>query len=69
VRYTYDPSEYSIDDFCWDRWIMIRPFKENQYFKEVHKSLNGLIAHLENQSKDFLEPRRPAAQAEEKITA
>ncbi|MSS73212.1 MAG: hypothetical protein EXS64_17245 [Candidatus Latescibacteria bacterium] len=69
VRYTYDPAEYSIDDFCWDRWIMIRPFKENYYFKEVHKALNGLIAHLENQSKDLLEPRRPAAQAEEKITA
>jgi len=71
VRYTYDPAEYSIDDFCWDRWIMIRPFKENHYFKEVHKSLNGLIAHLESQSKDFLEPRRPAgqAQAEEKVTA
>ncbi|OGG56866.1 MAG: hypothetical protein A3F84_10770 [Candidatus Handelsmanbacteria bacterium RIFCSPLOWO2_12_FULL_64_10] len=69
VRYTYDPAEYSRDDFCWDRWTMIRPFKENSYFKEVHKSLNGLIAHLENQSKDFLEPRRPAAQAEEKVTA
>jgi hypothetical protein len=70
VRYTYDPVEYSIDDFCWDRWQMIRPFKENHYFKEVHKSLNGLIAHLESQSKDFLEPRRPAAQAqaEEKVT-
>lgn len=69
VRFTYDPGEYSLDDFCWDRWVMIRPFKENQYFKEVHKALNGLIAHLESQNKDILEPRRPSVQAEEKVTA
>jgi hypothetical protein len=56
VRYTHDPAEYSMDDFCWDRWAMIRPpFRENHYFKEVHKSLNGLIAHLENQPRDFRE--------------
>jgi hypothetical protein len=69
VRFMYNPSEYSVDDFRWDRWNMIRPFKENAYFKEVHKCLNALIAQLESQSKDFLEPRRPSAQAEEKVTA
>ena len=56
VRYTHDPAEYSMDDFCWDRWAMIRPpFRENHHFKEVHKSLNGLIAHLENQPRDLRE--------------
>ena len=66
VRFMYDPSEYSVDDFCWDRWVMIRPFKENPYFKEVHKALNGLIAHLESQSREFMEPRRSAASSPEK---
>lgn len=69
VRFTYDPSEYSVDDFIWDRWVMIRPFKENQYFKEVHKTLNGLIAHLTSQSKEFQDPRRPTVAAEEGVTA
>ncbi len=66
VRFMYNPAEYSVDDFCRDRWVMIRPFKENPYFKEVHKSLNGLIAHLESQSRDFLEPRHPPGVAPEK---
>ena len=63
VRFMYDPAEYSVDDFRWDRWAMIRPFKENPYFKEVHKSLNGLIAHLESQSRDFLESRHSPERA------
>jgi hypothetical protein len=50
VRSMYDPSEYSRDDFSFDRWEIIRPFRENRYFKEVHKSLNGLIAYLESQN-------------------
>ena len=66
VRFMYDPVEYSMDDYIWDRWNMIRPFKENDHFKEVHKSLNGLIAHLESQSKEFTEPRKPGAQTDEK---
>jgi hypothetical protein len=48
----YDPAEYSIEDFDHDRWEIIRPFKENRYFKDVHKSLNGLIACLEAQAKE-----------------
>lgn len=70
VRFMYNPSEYSIDDFCWDRWVMIRPFKEDPYFKEIHKSLNGLIAHLESQSRDFLESRHshgPATPEKERV--
>ena len=66
VRYMYDPAEYSMDDFCFDRWLMIRSFKENSYFKEVHNTLNGLIAHLESQAKEIQEPRRPVAQEPEK---
>ncbi|MBI2950814.1 hypothetical protein HYY27_01900 [bacterium] len=69
VRYTHDPAEYSMDNFCWDRWVMIRPpFRENHHFKEVHKSLNGLIAHLENQPRDLRESpghaRRASREAE-----
>ncbi len=52
VKFMYDPTEYSRDDYEYTRWEMIRVFKENRYFKSVHKSLNGLIAYLESQSKD-----------------
>ena len=52
VQLMYDPSEYSIEKFDHDRWEIIRPFKENRYFKDVHKSLNGLIAYLEAQAKE-----------------
>ena len=52
VKFMYDPVEYSRDRHLFDRWEMIRPFKENRYFKTVHKSLNGLIAYLESQTKD-----------------
>ena len=58
VRYTHDPAEYSVDDFGWDRWAMIHPaFRENRQFKEIHKSLNGLIAYLDHHPNGFLEPR------------
>ncbi len=52
IKFMYDPVEYSTERFLFDRWEMIRPFKENRYFKEVHKSLNGLIAYLESQLKE-----------------
>ena len=52
VQMMYDPAEYSMDHFDHDRWEIIRPFKENRYFKDVHKSLNGLIAYLEAQAKE-----------------
>ena len=51
IKMMYDPVEYSRDEFRHTRWEMIRPFKENRYFKEVHRTLNGLIAFLENQSR------------------
>lgn len=52
VQLMYDPAEYSPEKFEHDRWEIIRPFKENRYFKDVHKSLNGLIAYLEAQAKE-----------------
>jgi len=48
----YDPVEFSRDTFLFDRWDMIKPFKENRYFKEVHNSLNGLISYFQNQTKE-----------------
>jgi len=52
IQFMYDPAEYSRDVYEFDQWERIRAFKENRYFKEVHKSLNGLIAYLESQTKD-----------------
>ena len=52
VQFMYDPVEYSRDSYEFDQWERIRAFKENRYFKEVHKSLNGLIAYLESQTKE-----------------
>ena len=52
IKMMYDPVEYVVDEFRHSRWEMIRPFKENRYFKEVHKALNGLIAALESQAKE-----------------
>jgi len=51
MKFYYDPSEYSRDTFSYDRWELIRDFKENKHFREVHNSLNGLIAFLESQSR------------------
>ncbi len=48
MQFYYDPAEYSRDSYSYDRWELIRDFKENKYFQEIHKSLNGLIAHLES---------------------
>jgi hypothetical protein len=52
IQFMYDPAEYSRDHYEFDQWERIRAFKENRYFKEVHKSLNGLIAYLESQTKE-----------------
>ena len=52
IKFMYDPVEYSRDIRFYDRWEMIRPFKENRHFKEVHKSLNGLVAFLESQLRE-----------------
>ncbi|MDP6037873.1 MAG: hypothetical protein QGG64_04930 [Candidatus Latescibacteria bacterium] len=51
LKYYYDPTEYSRDTYSYDRWELIRDFKENKHFQEVHKNLNGLIAHLESQNR------------------
>ena len=51
LKYYYDPAEYSRDTYSYDRWELIRDFKENKHFQEVHKSLNGLIALIESQNR------------------
>ncbi len=51
LKFYYDPAEYSRDSYEYDRWELIRDFKENQHFREIHNSLNGLIAFLESQSR------------------
>ena len=51
LKFYYDPSEYSRDSYEYDRWELIRDFKENKHFREIHNSLNGLIAFLESQSR------------------
>ena len=51
IKFYYDPAEYSRDTYSYDRWELIRDFKENKHFQEIHKSLNGLIAHIESQNR------------------
>jgi len=51
MRFYYDPEEYSRDNFRYDRWSLIRDFKENRYFRLIHNSLNQLIGYLESQSR------------------
>lgn len=51
VKFYYDPAEYSRDAYEYDRWELIRDFKENKHFREIHNSLNGLIAYLESQTR------------------
>jgi len=51
IKFYYDPAEYSRDSYSYDRFELIRDFKENKHFQEVHKQLNGLIAHLESQNR------------------
>ena len=51
LKFYYDPEGYSRDAFSYDRWQLIRDFKENNHFREIHNSLNGLIAFLESQSR------------------
>ena len=49
MKFYNDPSEYSGDTYSYDRLELIWDFKENKHFREVHNSLNGLIAYLEIQ--------------------
>lgn len=51
VKFYYDPAEYSRDTYSYDRWELIRDFKENKHFQQIHRSLNGLIAHIESQNR------------------
>ena len=51
VKFYYDPAEYSRDSFSYDRWELIRDFKENKHFQEIHTSLNSLIAFIESQNR------------------
>jgi len=51
IKFYYDPAEYSRDAYEYDRWELIRDFKENKHFREIHNSLNGLIAYLESQTR------------------
>ena len=51
MKFYYDPIEYSRDSYSYDRWELIRDFKENKHFREIHNSLNGLIAFMESQSR------------------
>jgi len=51
MKFYYDPAEYSRDTYEYDRWELIRDFKENKHFREIHNSLNGLIAYLESQTR------------------
>ena len=51
LKFYYDPAEYSRDDYEYDRWELIRDFKENKHFREIHNSFNGLITFLESQSR------------------
>ena len=52
VKFYYDPSDYSRDSYSYDRWELIRDFKENKHFREIHNSLNGLIGFLEHQTRE-----------------
>ncbi len=51
VRFYYDPADYSRDTYSYDRWELIREFKENRHFREIHNSLNMLIGHLESHNR------------------
>ena len=51
MKFYYDPDGYSRDTYTYDRWTLIRDFKENKHFREVHNSLNQLIGYLESQSR------------------
>jgi len=51
MKFYYDPEDYSRDTYSYDRWSLIRDFKENKYFREVHNSLNQLIGFLESQNR------------------
>ena len=51
MKFYYDPAEYSRDTYEYDRWELIPDFKENKHFREIHNSLNGLIASLESQTR------------------
>ena len=50
-KFYYDPDGYSRDTYTYDRWTLIRDFKENKHFREVHNALNQLIGYLESQSR------------------
>ncbi|MFT5365525.1 MAG: hypothetical protein ACI8V2_000465 [Candidatus Latescibacterota bacterium] len=48
VYFRHDPVDFDPTTLDVTAWEPLRGLRENAYFKEIHRSLNGLLAYLEN---------------------
>lgn len=41
IKFTYDPSEFSIKTYAYEKWTRIREARQSQHFSDVHSALSG----------------------------
>jgi hypothetical protein len=46
VQFTHDPADYCQENLSVSAWEPLRMFRESKNFKEIHRSLNAMIAFL-----------------------
>ena len=46
IAFRYDPADYDWAVYSVSAWEPLRALRDNPHFKEIHRSLNGLLAYL-----------------------
>ena len=46
IAFRYDPADYDSAVYSVSAWEPLRALRDNPHFKEIHRSLNGLLAYL-----------------------
>ncbi len=46
VAFRYDPADYDPSLYVVSAWEPLRALRDNPHFKEIHRSLNGMLAYL-----------------------
>ena len=46
IAFRYDPADYDPSHYAVSAWEPLRALRDNPHFKEIHRSLNGMLAYL-----------------------
>lgn len=48
ITFRYDPADYDPALYVVSAWEPLRALRDNPHFKEIHRSLNGMLAYLKH---------------------